>query len=208
MWKLWINQFWKSLVDYLVTKVRWAQSTWGVVIACEFRIKNHIIEQQISKEHIGTIKPKSDICAQINVIGEKVERVVIAPRLDRLPQQLCALVTLVRVHILNKHWSWIATVWCCHFAILCIAINQHLKVGSVPAMFFTLLLPESMNICSAESSYLWHLVLRLKSWQVKETFLSSGALLWITWSLGIVEVKTRVRHITVEAKYSHKFWIR
>ena len=88
----------------------------------------------MSKECIRAVETKPNIFPQIYGIGEKVKGVVVALRNDRLPQKLRPLVPLVRVDILNKY-----------FAIF-LFVHLNLQVRSVPAMFFTFLLPEGKSM--------------------------------------------------------------
>ena len=118
LWKLKINNFWKSLAFANLTTVPFERKlmTWFL--------------WQMSKECIRTVETKPNIFPQINGIGEKVKSVMVALRADRLPQKLRALVSCVRVHILSKY--------CNSF----VCVYRNLQVCSVPAVFCTFLLPE------------------------------------------------------------------
>ena len=153
----------------------------------------------MSKECIRTVETKPNIFSQINGIGEKIKGVMVAPRVDCLPQQLRPLVSLVRVHILNKFLLTLqAPAYC---------VYQNLQISSVPTMFSTFFFPEekSWNSWYSEILYFSQSMLRLKSWQVKETLFSSGAL-WdrhylitcelISWKRNIL---TRAWHDIIEA---------
>ena len=51
--------------------------------------------QSKSKEHIRTVESKATTRPKVDVVGEKVQSVVVAFGLDRLPQKLAALIALV-----------------------------------------------------------------------------------------------------------------
>ena len=53
------------------------------------------IQSKKSKERIRTVESKATTRPKVDVVGEKVQSVVVAFGLDRLPQKLSALISLV-----------------------------------------------------------------------------------------------------------------
>ena len=66
------------------------------------RNNKYNIASSKSKERIRTVESKATTRPKVDVVGEKVQSVVVAFGLDRLPQKLTALVALVRVDILKR----------------------------------------------------------------------------------------------------------
>ena len=66
------------------------------------RNNKYNIASSKSKERIRTVESKATTRPKVDVVGEKVQSVVVAFGLDRLPQKLSALVALVRVDILKR----------------------------------------------------------------------------------------------------------
>ena len=59
------------------------------------RNNKYNIASSKSKERIRTVESKATTRPKVDVIGEKVQSVVVAFGLDRLPQKLSALISLV-----------------------------------------------------------------------------------------------------------------
>ena len=66
------------------------------------RNNKYNIASSKSKERIRTVESKATTRPKVDVVGEKVQSVVVAFGLDRLPQKLSALISLVRVDILKR----------------------------------------------------------------------------------------------------------
>ena len=71
--------------------------------------------QPKSKERIRTIKSEATTRPKVDVVGEKVQSVVVAFGLDRLPQKLSALISLVWIDILKRepNLSSVSKPWLC-----------------------------------------------------------------------------------------------
>ena len=66
------------------------------------RNNKYNIASSKSKEQVRAIKSKATTRPKVDVVGEKVQSVVVAFGLDRFPQKLTALVALVWVDILKR----------------------------------------------------------------------------------------------------------
>ena len=66
------------------------------------RNNKYKIASSKSKERIRTVESKATTRPKVDVVGEKVQSVVVAFGLDRFPQKLTALVALVWVDILKR----------------------------------------------------------------------------------------------------------